>query len=141
MGLEFRRRDYRAEDQAHSLRRTRAHTHPLSAPFLSPLQVEESECGKDDFCDPLRANDGSMEASASDVHREDVSSEATVPADLNSQLRVRKEWISFKKMLMHRFLVSKTSPISMQASGVLVKGIKDIGSNREIIKRFAFRRV
>lgn len=136
MGLEFRRRDYRAEDQAHSLRRTRAHTHPLSVPSLSPLQVEESECGKDDFCDPLRANDGSMEASASDVHREDISSE-----DLNSQLRVRKEWISFKKMLMHRFPVSKTSPISMQASGVLVKGIKDIGSNREIIKRFAFRRV
>lgn len=77
------------------------------------LKVEESECGKDDFCDPLRANDGSMEASASDVHREDVSSEATVHADLNSQLRVRKEWISFKKMLMHRFPVSKTSPISM----------------------------
>lgn len=125
MGLEFRRRDYRAEDQAHSLRRMRAHTHPLSAPSLSPLQVEESECGKDDFCDPLRANDGSMEASASDVHREDVSSEATVPADLNSQLRVRKEWISFKKMLMHRFPVSKTSPISL-ASGMFVKGIKAI---------------
>lgn len=128
MGLEFRRRDYRAEDQAHSLQRIRAHTHPLSAPSPSPLQVEKPECGKDDLCDPLRANDGSMEASASDVHREDISSEAMAPADLNSQLRVRKEWISFKKMLMHQFPVSKTSPISL-ASDVLVKGNKDISSN------------
>ncbi|KAH6822817.1 hypothetical protein C2S53_017113 [Perilla frutescens var. hirtella] len=129
MGLEFRRRDYRAEEQAHSLWRARADTHPLSAaPSPSPLQVEESECGKDDFCDPLRANDGSMEVSASDLHREDISSEATAPTDLNSQLRVRKEWISFKRMLMQRFPVSKTSPISV-ASGVLVKSNKAIGKS------------
>lgn len=127
MGIDFRRRDYRAEEQAHSLRRARADTQPLSAaPSPSHLQVEE--CGKDDFCDPLRANDGSMEVSASDVHREDISSDAMAPPDPNSHLRVRKEWISFKRMLMQRFPVSKTSPISV-ASGVLVKGNKDIGSN------------
>ncbi|XP_057787699.1 uncharacterized protein LOC131004943 isoform X3 [Salvia miltiorrhiza] len=120
MGLEFRRRDYRAEEQARPLQRTRADTHPLSA-SSSPLQVEESRSGKDDFCDPLRASDWSMAMSSSDVHREDVSTEATAP----SQLRTRKEWISFKKMLMQRFPVSKTSPISV-ASGVLVKGNKAI---------------
>lgn len=76
-------------------------------------KVEESECKKDDFCDPLRASDGPMEASASDVHCEDFGSQATVPADLNLQLRARKEWISYKKMLMNRFPVSKTSPISL----------------------------
>ncbi|XP_047979803.1 VPS35 endosomal protein sorting factor-like isoform X2 [Salvia hispanica] len=121
MGLEFRRRDYRAEELVHSLQRARADTHPLSA-SSSPLQVEECESEKDDFCDPLRVSDGLVAVSSSDVHREDVSTEATAP----SQLKTTKGWISYKKMLMQRFPVSKTSPMSVQASGVHAKGSKAI---------------
>lgn len=77
------------------------------------LKANEFESGKDDFFDPLRANDGGTEVSTSNNHRDDVISEATSPADLNSPLRTKKEWISFKKMLMQRFPVSKTSPVSM----------------------------
>ncbi|XP_047979806.1 VPS35 endosomal protein sorting factor-like isoform X4 [Salvia hispanica] len=120
MGLEFRRRDYRAEELVHSLQRARADTHPLSA-SSSPLQVEECESEKDDFCDPLRVSDGLVAVSSSDVHREDVSTEATAP----SQLKTTKGWISYKKMLMQRFPVSKTSPMSV-ASGVHAKGSKAI---------------
>lgn len=77
------------------------------------LKANESESGKDDFFDPLRANDGAAEVSTSNINREDVSCEATSPAGLNSPLRARKEWISFKRMLMQRFPVSKTSSVSM----------------------------
>lgn len=78
------------------------------------LKVEDkSKCGKDDFFDPLGATDRTMEVSANDIHHEDISSEATEPGDISSQLRARKEWISFKKLLMQRFPVSKTTPISM----------------------------
>ncbi|KAL8469939.1 hypothetical protein ACS0TY_032706 [Phlomoides rotata] len=122
MGLEFRRRDYRAEEQAHALPRTRTDTHPLSASSPAPHQVEESEGGKYDFFDPLRATDGTAEVSVNAIHLEDISSKVTVAGDISSQTRVRKEWISFKKMLMQRFPASKTSPISM-VSGVLVKGV------------------
>lgn len=73
------------------------------------LKVEECESGKDDFCDPLRVSDGSMAVSSSDVHREDVSTEATAP----SQLKTTKGWISYKKMLMQRFPVPKTSPMAV----------------------------
>ncbi|XP_042006447.1 VPS35 endosomal protein sorting factor-like isoform X2 [Salvia splendens] len=120
MGLEFRRRDYRAEELAHSLQRAPADTHPLSSSSL-PLQVEECESEKDDFCDPLRVSDGSMAVSSSNVDCEDVSTEATAP----SQLKTTKGWISYKKMLMQRFPVPKRSPMSV-ASGVHLKGSKAI---------------
>ncbi|KAK6149319.1 hypothetical protein DH2020_016844 [Rehmannia glutinosa] len=123
MGLEFRRRDYRAEEQTHSLPRTHADTHPLSVPSPSPLQLEGSECGKDAFFDPLRATDGTMEAVGNDVQHEDSKSEQTVIDDITTQLRVRKEWNSYKKILVQRFPVSRTTPISM-VSSVLVKGNK-----------------
>ncbi|KAI3456903.1 hypothetical protein Pfo_013566 [Paulownia fortunei] len=100
-----------------------ADTHPLSAPSPSSLQVEDSGCGKDDFFDPLRATDGTMEVVANDMQHEDINSEPTVPGDISAQLRSRKEWNSFKKILMQRFPVSKTTPISM-VSGVLVKDNK-----------------
>ncbi|KAL7130929.1 hypothetical protein ABFS83_13G165300 [Erythranthe nasuta] len=123
MGLEFRRRDYRAEEQAHLLRRTHADNHPLSSPSFSPLQVEESNCRKDDFSDPLRATDGTTEISADDIQNEHINSEPTVPRDSSAQLRARKEWTPFKKILMQRFPVSKSSSVSM-GSNLLVKGTK-----------------
>ncbi|GFP79107.1 upf0505 protein [Phtheirospermum japonicum] len=120
MGLEFRRRDYRAEEQAHSLSRVRAHTHPLSAPSPSPLQVEGLDCGTDAFFDPLRATDGAIEVV---VGNEDSNSEPIVLDESSAQLRATREWNFFKKILMQRFPVSKTNPISM-VSGVLVKSNK-----------------
>ncbi|KAK4439774.1 VPS35 endosomal protein sorting factor-like [Sesamum alatum] len=123
MGVEFRRRDYGAEERACSLPRRRADTHPLSAHSPSALKVKESDCRKDDFVDPLRATDGIMEEAADNMLHEDIDSEATTPSDISAQLRIRKEWSSFKKILMQRFPVSKTTPVSV-VSGVLVKGNK-----------------
>ncbi|KAL0399202.1 UNVERIFIED_CONTAM: VPS35 endosomal protein sorting factor-like [Sesamum radiatum] len=123
MGVEFRRRDYGAEERVYSLPRRRADTHPLSALSPSALQVKESGCRKDDFVDPLRATDGIMEESSSNILHEDIASEATAPSDISAQLRVRKEWSSFKKILMQRFPVSKITPVSV-VSGVLAKGTK-----------------
>lgn len=82
------------------------------------LKVEESNRKKDDFNDPLRVNDGRSEVSASDIKHEDISSDATVPQGISAQLRARKEWVPFKRILMQRFPVSKTSPLSLV--GVLV---------------------
>ncbi|KAL0443353.1 UNVERIFIED_CONTAM: VPS35 endosomal protein sorting factor-like [Sesamum latifolium] len=126
MGVEFRRRDYGAEERACSLPRRRADTHPLSAHSPSALQVKESGCRKDDFVDPLRATDGIIEESSNNILHEDIASEATAPSDIShitAQLRVRKEWSSFKKILMQRFPVSKTTPVSV-VSGVLAKATK-----------------
>ncbi|XP_011095424.1 UPF0505 protein isoform X2 [Sesamum indicum] len=123
MGVEFRRRDYGAEERACSLPRRRADTHPLSAHSPSALRVKESGCRNDDFVDPLRATDGIMEESSNNILHEDISSEATAPSDISAQLRVRKDWSSFKRILMQRFPVSKTTPVSL-VSAVLVKGTK-----------------
>ncbi|KAL3636973.1 hypothetical protein CASFOL_019272 [Castilleja foliolosa] len=120
MGLEFRRRDYRAEEQAHSLSRTRAHTHPLSAPSPSPLQVEGPDCGANAFFDPLRASDGEIQVVAGN---EDSNSEQIGLDESSAQLRATKEWNYFKKILMQRFPVSKTSTIP-KVSDVVAKSNK-----------------
>ncbi|PIN25563.1 hypothetical protein CDL12_01696 [Handroanthus impetiginosus] len=123
MGLGFRQRDYKAEKQAHLLLRTHADIHPLSAPSPSPLQVDEPNGGKDDFFHPLMSTDGTTEVSVNDMQHEDINSAGAPPGYIATQLIARKEWSSFKKILMLRFPVSKTTPISMVAS-VLVKGNK-----------------
>ncbi|KAL0353662.1 UNVERIFIED_CONTAM: VPS35 endosomal protein sorting factor-like [Sesamum angustifolium] len=86
MGVEFRLRDYRAEERACSLPRRRADTHPLSAHSPSALQVKESGCRKDDFVDPLRATDGIMAESSNNILHEDIASEATAPNDVSGVL-------------------------------------------------------
>ncbi|XP_022867447.1 UPF0505 protein isoform X2 [Olea europaea var. sylvestris] len=119
MGLEFRRRDYRAEEQSHSLPRVPAESHPLSAPAPnpspSPRQVNLLDDGKDDFFDPLRSLNGTMEFSANILQHEDIKSDKTVPKEIYAQSQ-QKEWNSFTKILMQRFPVSKTISISLVAS-------------------------
>ncbi|XP_075481448.1 uncharacterized protein LOC142522176 isoform X1 [Primulina tabacum] len=115
MGLEFRHRHYRAEAQAYSLPRTRVEFHPLSSSSTSQIREAESNGGKDDFIDPLRASDEKIEVSAKDVHREYTNPEETLTSDISAQLRV-KEWNYFKKSLMQKFPLSKTIPISMVTS-------------------------
>ncbi|KAG8386102.1 hypothetical protein BUALT_Bualt03G0114100 [Buddleja alternifolia] len=88
------------------------------------LKVEELDGGKDDLLDPLRATDGKMEVPIKET--QNINSETTI----SDQLRAEREWSSFKKILMQRFPVSKTSPISMvvkplySVSGVFMKGNK-----------------
>ncbi|XP_051125421.1 uncharacterized protein LOC127247563 isoform X2 [Andrographis paniculata] len=116
MGLEFRRRNYRAEEQAHSLPRTPVNTHPLSAPRSLPLQVKESDSRKDDFVDPLRAADASKNVSTSDMGEEGDIFEEHSSLDMSAQLKAKKDWIFFKKILLQRFPASKTTPMSLVSS-------------------------
>lgn len=74
--------------------------------------MEETVFGEDDFDDPLRASGEVMEVSTYDVHHGASSSEET-PADDVTLLTVKKEWSSFKKLMMQRFPASKTVLISM----------------------------
>ncbi|KAL2476340.1 hypothetical protein Adt_37076 [Abeliophyllum distichum] len=122
MGLEFRRRDYRAEEQSHSLPRVPAKSHPLSAPPPSPLQVNVLDDRKDDFFDPLRSMNGKMEVSTTGLQHEEIYSDETVPNEISAQSQ-EKEWNSFTKILMQRVPVSKTISISVISSTV-VKGSK-----------------
>ncbi|XP_073149503.1 uncharacterized protein [Henckelia pumila] len=131
MGLEFRHRDYRAEAQAYSLPRTRVESHPLSASSTSQFREAESNGGKDDFIDPLRAPDEKMEVSAGDVHREYTHPEEPLAGDISARLRI-KEWNSFKKSLMQRFPLSKTIPISMVSS--LRKSNQEFDNHQRIVE-------
>ncbi|KZV57468.1 hypothetical protein F511_34914 [Dorcoceras hygrometricum] len=132
MGLEFRRRDYRAEAQAYSLPRTRVEFHPLSASSTSLFQEAEVNDGKYDFIDPLRATDERMEVSVKDEHRECTNPTETPNSDISAQLRI-KEWDSFTKSLMQRFPLPKKMPISMVTS-LYTKSHQELDNHHRIIE-------
>lgn len=97
------------------------------------LQEAESNGGKDDFIDPLRAPDEKIEVSAKDVHHEYTNPEETLISDISAQLRI-KEWNYFKKSLMQKFPLSKTIPISMV--GISLKPVMLIRAPSIILEIF-----
>ncbi|XP_031284588.1 VPS35 endosomal protein sorting factor-like [Pistacia vera] len=110
--MEFRPRDYAAEDESHALPRLHADDHPLFSP--SPLsdhhQVEDVvDCENSDFFDPLRAADVNAVVPIEDI--EDGESSSMLSSEASSQVSV-KEWISFKRFLMQKFPVSKMVSLS-----------------------------
>ncbi|XP_059277296.1 uncharacterized protein LOC132031375 [Lycium ferocissimum] len=119
MELKFRNRDYKAEQEVHSLRRVAAETtHPLS--LQSPLcahQVDVTDYGRDEFFDPLRGNRGEPEDS-------DIGSTATeITAEPYRDIKfVGKEWTSYKKVLMQKFPVSKMISVSSLSSSIMKTG-------------------
>uniref|UniRef100_A0A6N2M8D9 Uncharacterized protein n=1 Tax=Salix viminalis TaxID=40686 RepID=A0A6N2M8D9_SALVM len=106
--MEFRRRDYSAEEQGHVLRRSLSDHHPLLPPSPSfNNQVVDEKNGNNDFYDPLRGLNAEDSAS---VEEKDNN---------NSQVS-SKEWTSFKRFLMQKFPVSKMISIASM-SDVIIK--------------------
>ncbi|XP_010244471.1 PREDICTED: UPF0505 protein isoform X2 [Nelumbo nucifera] len=119
--MEFRERDYGAEESAYSLPRVPAKNHPLFARSL-PYQVDVTDNGKDDFCDPLRGLGANMAMHIGDV--EDVQSTYNRKLSNEAALQLsEKEWASFKRSLMQKFSATKTVSISSM-SDVIVKSGK-----------------
>ncbi|XP_060209136.1 uncharacterized protein LOC132636334 isoform X3 [Lycium barbarum] len=145
MELKFRNREYKAEQEVHSLRRVAAETtHPLS--LQSPLcahqtalicfssgrgsignnfstfhdrgKVDVTDYGRDEFFDPLRGNHGEPEDS-------DLGSTATeITAEPYRDIKfVGKEWTSYKKVLMQKFPVSKMISVSSLSSSIMKTGM------------------
>ncbi|KAL6978096.1 hypothetical protein U1Q18_046855 [Sarracenia purpurea var. burkii] len=107
--MEFRSRNYTAEEEAYSLPRASADTHPLSTPSPPHNQVAVVDHEKIDFYDPLRGSDVNAMISISNLHDEE-SGPAVNMADVDLST---KEWTSFKKLLLQRFSGSKMVSSSM----------------------------
>lgn len=119
MELEFRHRDYIAEEKAYSLPRLPAETHPLSTSSQTPHQVDlaHKEKEENDFFDPLRKIDEKKEVSFEDFQDEEItggpSNESSVQSSAKASVQSSsKEWTSFKKILMQRFPASKNISLS-----------------------------
>lgn len=115
--MEFRPRNYSAEEESHSLPRVRAENDPLSTPCSSK---EVDVVGqKEEIYDPLRGIDANSPASLKDLQYFDDNSVKVLSESSSVQLQ-EKEWSSFKKFLIQRFSVPKTVSVSAM-SDVIVK--------------------
>ncbi|MCD7469575.1 hypothetical protein HAX54_008688 [Datura stramonium] len=122
MELKFRHRDYKAEEEVHSLRRVAAETHPLSLQSPSRDQVDVTDYGRDQFFDPLRGNYGKLEDSMKDLG----STAAEITAEPYRDIAIQflgKEWTSYKKVLMQKFPVSKMISVSSLSSLFMKTGM------------------
>lgn len=118
--MEFKARDYRAEDKVYSLTRVSVSSHPLcSSPpsSLSPTQ----DHGSIEFFDPLR---GQSTETLEPV--EDIAVAEKLPASQPISHLSSKEWTSFNKLLMQRFPVPKMISVSSLSSKT-IKGSKASG--------------
>ncbi|XP_040942948.1 VPS35 endosomal protein-sorting factor-like isoform X5 [Gossypium hirsutum] len=110
--MEFRPRNYVAEEQSHSLPRSRADIHPFSSSSPQPIlrQVDDNEENRnnEEFFDPLRAPDSKASVETVDGHDFESSSNGN---DDSFPVQT-KEWTSFKRFLMQRFPVSKMISVS-----------------------------
>ncbi|XP_042519563.1 VPS35 endosomal protein-sorting factor-like isoform X2 [Macadamia integrifolia] len=120
--MEFKTRDYGAEEASHSLPRMQTDSHPLAVQSSSEQGVivyhENSH-----LYDPLRAPDanfGVSPAEGKDVEYGSTRGSFNAAA-LQSSAR---EWASFKRSLMQKFSVPKTISISSM-SDVIVKSGKE----------------
>ncbi|PPS00604.1 hypothetical protein GOBAR_AA20061 [Gossypium barbadense] len=113
--MEFRPRNYVAEEQSHSLPRSRADIHPFSSSSPQSIlrQVDDNEENRnnEEFFDPLRAPDSNASVETVDGHDFESSSNGN---DDSFPVQT-KEWTSFKRFLMQRFPVSKMISVSSVA--------------------------
>ncbi|KAK1440085.1 hypothetical protein QVD17_05910 [Tagetes erecta] len=120
--MEFKVRDYRAEEEAHSLTRVSVSSHPLcsSSSSSSSLSLTQDLVSVE-FFDPLRGLSTEILEPVEDiaVAQKHASSQST------SHLST-KEWASFNKLLMQRFPVPKMISVSALSSKT-IKGKKAIG--------------
>ncbi|XP_019067037.1 uncharacterized protein [Solanum lycopersicum] len=121
MELKFRHRDYKSEEQVHSLHRVAAVTHPLSLQSPSRDQVDVTDYGRDEFFDPLRGDHGKPEDSMKGLGRTSTEIAGEPYRDIAIHF-LGKEWTSYKKVLMQKFPVSKMISISSLSSSIMKTG-------------------
>ncbi|KAI5674779.1 hypothetical protein M9H77_15143 [Catharanthus roseus] len=129
MELEFRCRDYRTEDEFHSLPRVPAELHPLTTSSSSLPQVDLVFKEESEIIDPLRAIGGEKEVSIEAFQDKEINLTAASFVEAAAQ-DSSKEWISFKKFLMQRFPVPKMISVS-SVSAAIMKSIK-VNSNSSV---------
>ncbi|KAL9444527.1 hypothetical protein AB3S75_017670 [Citrus x aurantiifolia] len=119
--MEFRPRNYIAEEESHALPRSRADDHPLFAPSTSSNhhKVDAVDHESHDFFDPLRSPAANAVASNKDV--EDGESSSTVSSEAAAEVSV-KEWTTFKRFLMQKFPVSKMVSVSLMPDVIIKTG-------------------
>ncbi|KAF8026249.1 hypothetical protein BT93_F2911 [Corymbia citriodora subsp. variegata] len=113
--MEFRPRNYKREKESHALSRTRADDHPLCTPATSRPQVAGDHY-IEGFFDPLRGpNPGVEDAFQNLTDKEWTSGES------GSERRDedKRDWSSFKRLLMQRFPISKMISISSISDGIM----------------------
>ncbi|GMH05757.1 hypothetical protein Nepgr_007597 [Nepenthes gracilis] len=118
--MEFRNRDYVAEAKIHSLTRSNADSHPLSASYPS-FQVEIIDDEKNDIADPLRALSCNVAHPFEDFPDVHNASTSALSNDDATQI-LAKDWTTFKRLLMQRFPSSKMVSISSIAAALLKSG-------------------
>nr|KJB13730.1 hypothetical protein B456_002G091400 [Gossypium raimondii] len=120
--MEFRPRNYVAEEQSHSLPRSRADIHPFSSSSPQSIlrQVDDNEENRnnEEFFDPLRAPDSKASVEPVDGHDFESSSNGN---DDSFPVQT-KEWTSFKRFLMQRFPVSKMISVSSMSNTIVRSG-------------------
>ncbi|GAY46473.1 hypothetical protein CUMW_097350 [Citrus unshiu] len=119
--MEFRPRNYIAEEESHALPRSRADDHPLFAPSTSSNhhKVDVVDHESHDFFDPLRSPAANAVALNKDV--EDGESSSTVSSEAAAEVSV-KEWTTFKRFLMQKFPVSKMVSVSLMPDVIIKTG-------------------
>ncbi|XP_021287820.1 UPF0505 protein isoform X3 [Herrania umbratica] len=120
--MEFKPRNYVAEELSHALRRTSADLHPLSSPsprsILRQVDDHVESSNSEEFFDPLRAPN--YNASAVIVDGQDLES---ISSGNDDSIQVQmKEWTSFKRFLMQRFPVSKMISVSSMSNTIVRSG-------------------
>ncbi|KAF3453419.1 hypothetical protein FNV43_RR03859 [Rhamnella rubrinervis] len=121
--MEFRPRNYSAEEQSHAVTRVRADDHPLSAAPSSALhlQVAVVDHGNSDFFDPLRSSDDDGAVSRDVLLEVDNVSSVGLSSEASMQ-NSAKEWTSFNRILMQKFPVAKMISVSSMSSAIIKGG-------------------
>ncbi|KAK9057073.1 hypothetical protein SSX86_024440 [Deinandra increscens subsp. villosa] len=126
--MEFKARDYRAEEEVYSLPRVSVSSHPLCSSSSSSLTQDHVSI---EFFDPLRG----LSTEVLEPVEETAVAEKHHVGQPTSHLS-SKEWTSFNKLLMQRFPVPKMISVSafitwiffpLQLSSKTIKGKKAIG--------------
>ncbi|CAI9088367.1 OLC1v1022675C1 [Oldenlandia corymbosa var. corymbosa] len=123
--LEFRRRDYIAEDKACYLSRAPAESHPLSTSsqshppvgFVHKVKVKD----EDAILDPLRGTTEKTEIASAHSQEEEINLTPLVTDGVSLQFP-SKEWTSLKKTLFQKFPVANNITLSSISQGIMKVG-------------------
>nr|GEU91020.1 uncharacterized protein [Tanacetum cinerariifolium] len=120
--MEFKARDYKAEEELYSLNKVTVSSHPLlSSSSSSVADDKHQDYGNIEFFDPLRGISTQVVESIEDI----TVAEKPATSQATSHFSA-KEWASFNKLLMQRFPVPKMISVSALSSKT-IKGKKVIG--------------
>ncbi|GKB06392.1 VPS35 endosomal protein sorting factor-like protein isoform X1 [Tanacetum coccineum] len=119
--MEFKARDYKAEEELYSFNRVTVSSHPLLSSSSSSSSDKQQDYGNIEFFDPLRGISTQVVEPIEDI----TVAEKPATSQATSHFSA-KEWASFNKLLMQRFPVPKMISVSALSSKT-IKGKKVIG--------------